>query len=80
MDNKMISYDPIEMDSIEDLFSKIYKARGGEILLIHIPPYSKQHKKTIKCFSVVNQKDSALVHSLPTMINDLISDIVDDHE
>ena len=73
--NKQLIYDSIEMDPIEELFEKIYSARGGEMLLIHIPPYSKGHKKVAKCFSVLDAKNSMLIESLPTVVKDILKDI-----
>ena len=72
---KPLIYNPIEIDPMEDLFEKIYAARGGEMLLIHIPPYSKNNKKVAKCFSVLDAKDSVLVGSLPIVVKDILKGI-----
>ena len=71
MDDDTLIYDEIEMDPLDVLFDKLYSARGGEMVLVHIPPHSKRNKRSATCFSILNSKNSALLELLPIMIKDM---------
>jgi len=61
-DEQMI-YDPIEIEPMDVLFDKLTEARGGEMLLIHLPP----ELSDIECFIAKYSSDSRLMAVLPTL-------------
>jgi hypothetical protein len=67
-----LKYDPILMDPLEDLFDKIHEARGGEMILIHIPKDMDIH--TAKCLSVMKSENSTLGSVLPSIIKEIEED------
>lgn len=65
-------YDPIIMDPLEELFDRIHAARGGELLLVHVPNNMDVHPA--KCLSVMKSKGSILENILPSIIRDIKED------
>ena len=68
-----LQYNEISMDPLELLFEKIHEARGGEILLIHVPDGVSPGEPDIRCLAAVND-DSILLDILPDLINELIDE------
>jgi len=68
-----VIYNEIEMDPIEVLFDKLHKARGGEMLLIHISKFGKKGPSVRVC-SVMNKKESVLARLLPSLVKDFLDE------
>jgi hypothetical protein len=66
-------YDEISIDPLEVLFDKIYKARGGEMFLIHISKFGKKGPSVRVC-SVMNKKESIMSKILPSLVEDFLNE------
>lgn len=68
-----IKYNEIEMDPLETLFDKLYKARGGEMILIHVNKFGK-NGPFIKFCSIIDKKKSIMANLLPSLIEDFLNE------
>lgn len=68
-----IRYDEIEMDPLEIIFNKLHKARGGEMILVHISEFGKDGPFVRFC-SAINKKESIMTNLLPLLIENFLNE------
>ena len=66
-----MDFDVIEMTPLSDLFERIVKSRGGEMLLVHIAPGNIPEDPDVQCMAAISNTNSTLIKLIPTILGRL---------
>lgn len=69
-----MEYNEIKIDPMDVLFEKIFKSRGGEMLLIHVDPNADKGNGIVKICTAIDNSNSFLIESLPCIVEKILNE------
>jgi hypothetical protein len=69
-----MEYNEIEIEPVDVIFKKLFKSRGGEMLLIHIDPNADKGDGIVKICTAIDNSDSFLLETLPCIVEKILNE------